>query len=71
MGASAYAFFNPQGDYAAVILVNQGSFVGNRLDLIDDHVRARLAGQPAVSLDTVFMPASTGFPGTLRWSGRG
>lgn len=69
MGASTYAFFNSQGDYAAVILVNQGSFLGNTLDLIDDHVRARLAGQPAVSLDTVFVPASNGLLGTLRWFG--
>ena len=69
MGASTYAFFDPAGDYAAVILVNQGSFLGNTLDLIDDHVRARLAGAPAVSLDTVFVPASKGFLGTLRWFG--
>ena len=50
-GHSAYAFFNPKGDYAAVVLVNttigeRGSFA----DRIGEHVSERLAGKPAISL---------------------
>ncbi|MGA2146392.1 MAG: serine hydrolase [Bryobacteraceae bacterium] len=45
-GYSAYAFFQPKGDYAAVVLANGGSFPG----LLGPHIRQRLAGQPAISL---------------------
>jgi len=49
---SAYAFFNPKGDFAAVILLNaspgvKGSFVEN----LGRHVYQRLAGKPAISLN--------------------
>lgn len=69
VGFSTFAFFNPKGDYAAVILLNNGSFLLNSLDLIDDHVRQRLVGEPAISLDSVFIPAINGVPGLLRWFG--
>lgn len=51
-GYSAYAFFNPVGDYAAVVLLNTtvgpgGSFA----DRIGEHISERLAGKPAISLD--------------------
>jgi CubicO group peptidase (beta-lactamase class C family) len=50
-GYSAYAFFNPKGDYAVVVLLNttigpQGSFA----DRIGEHLSERLAGKPAISL---------------------
>lgn len=50
-GYSAYAFFNPKGDYAAVVLLNatigpQGSFA----DRLGEHISERLAGKPAISL---------------------
>ena len=50
-GYSAYVFFNPKGDYAAVVLLNatigpQGSFA----DRIGEHISERLAGKPAISL---------------------
>ena len=50
-GYSAYAFFNPTGDYAAVVLLNstigpRGSFA----DRIGEHISERLAGKPAISL---------------------
>ena len=50
-GFSAYAFFNPKGDYAAVVLLNttigeRGSFA----DRIGEHISERLAGKPAISL---------------------
>ena len=50
-GYSAYAFFNPKGDYAAVVLVNtsigsRGSFA----DRVGEHLNERLVGKPAISL---------------------
>jgi serine-type D-Ala-D-Ala carboxypeptidase/endopeptidase len=50
-GYSAYVFFNPKGDYAAVVLVNttitpRGSFA----DQLGEHVSERFAGKPALSL---------------------
>jgi serine-type D-Ala-D-Ala carboxypeptidase/endopeptidase len=48
---SAYAFFNPRGDFAAVILFNgspgvNGSFAEN----LGRHVYQRLAGKPALAM---------------------
>ena len=50
-GYSSYAFFNPKGDYAGVVLMNaspgpDGVFV----DRLGQHISQRLAGKPAVSL---------------------
>jgi CubicO group peptidase (beta-lactamase class C family) len=50
-GYSSYAFFNPKGDYAAVVLLNtsigkNGSFA----DRLGQHIGQRLAGKPAISL---------------------
>jgi CubicO group peptidase (beta-lactamase class C family) len=50
-GYSAYAFFNPKQDYAAVVLLNttvgpNGSFA----DRLGQHISQRLAGKPAISL---------------------
>jgi CubicO group peptidase (beta-lactamase class C family) len=50
-GYSAYAFFNPKGDYAAVVLLNttigkDGSFA----DRVGEHISERLAGKQAISL---------------------
>jgi len=50
-GHSSYAFFNPKGDYAAVVLLNTtpgptGSFA----DRLGQHIGQRLAGKPALSL---------------------
>jgi len=50
-GYSSYAFFNPKGDYAAVVLLN--ATVGNNgsfADRIGEHIRERLAGKAAISL---------------------
>lgn len=50
-GFSAYAFFNPKRDYAAVVLLNscpgENSVFVDRLAL---HIGQRLAGKPAISL---------------------
>ncbi len=50
-GYSSYGFFNPEKDYAAVVLVNRtigkdGSFA----DRLGEHISQRLAGKPAISL---------------------
>jgi CubicO group peptidase (beta-lactamase class C family) len=50
-GYSSYAFFNPKGDYAAVVLLNttlgaKGSFA----DRLGQHISQRLAGKPAIAL---------------------
>lgn len=65
-GFTSHAFFNPPADCAAVVLMNSGP---NRLlsaDVIAEHIRQRLSGEPAISLDTVLVPASSGFRGILR-----
>jgi CubicO group peptidase (beta-lactamase class C family) len=50
-GYSSFAFFNPQGDYAAVVLLNTTvSASGSFADSVGQHISQRLAGQPAVSL---------------------
>ena len=67
-GFTSTAFFNRRADCAVVVLLNNGP---NRLlslspDLIAEHIRQRLSGESAISLDTVLIPASTGFRGVLR-----
>jgi D-alanyl-D-alanine-carboxypeptidase/D-alanyl-D-alanine-endopeptidase len=50
-GYSSYAFFNPKGDYAAVVLLN--TTVGPNTsfaDLLGQHISQRLAGKMALSL---------------------
>lgn len=50
-GYSSYAFFNPKGDYAAVVLFN--TTLGNTssfADRLGEHISQRLAGKPAISL---------------------
>jgi serine-type D-Ala-D-Ala carboxypeptidase/endopeptidase len=50
-GYSSFAFFNPNGDYAAVVLMNTTiSANGSFADLVGQHIGQRLAGQPSVSL---------------------
>lgn len=50
-GYSAYVFFNPKGDYAAVVLLNTSiSEKGSYADQIGEHISERLAGKPAISL---------------------
>ncbi len=63
-GYTSFAFFNPGGDYAAVVLLNNGPDTAALADLLGDHIRQRLAGEPAVSLDTAFIPANRNL---LRW----
>jgi D-alanyl-D-alanine-carboxypeptidase/D-alanyl-D-alanine-endopeptidase len=48
---SCYAFFNPKGDYAAVVLFNGSPGVnGSFVEVLGRHISQRLAGKPAISL---------------------
>lgn len=50
-GFSSFAFFNEEGDYAGVVLLNTTvSPTGSFADLVGRHVAQRLTGKPAVSL---------------------
>ena len=50
-GYSSFAFFNPKGDYAGVVLMNTTvGATGSFADLVAQHVGQRLVGKPAVSL---------------------
>ena len=50
-GYSSYAFFNPKGDYAGVVLLNTTvSGTGSFADLVGHHLEQRLTGKPAISL---------------------
>ena len=63
-GYRSYAFFNPQGGYAGVVLANQPtSFLAALLPL---HIQQRLAGEPAISLAAVTVPKSGGLSGVAR-----
>jgi len=57
-GFTAHAFFCPKDDYAGVVLLNNWAGA----DVLGEHLRQRLAGEPAISLETVYVPASSSFP---------
>ncbi|MBV9156008.1 MAG: beta-lactamase family protein [Acidobacteriaceae bacterium] len=61
-GHTSFAFFNPKGDYAGIVLSNGFIFA----DLIGLHLRQRLAGLQALSLAPVDIPASGGFAALIR-----
>jgi CubicO group peptidase (beta-lactamase class C family) len=65
-GFTSYVFFNLREDCAAVVLVNSGPNPLLSPDLIGEHIRQRLFGEPAFSLDSVLVPATRGFRGVLR-----
>jgi CubicO group peptidase (beta-lactamase class C family) len=57
--------FNTGADCAAVVLINSRA---NTLsaELIGEHLMQRLQGEPAISLDNVLVPVSTGISGVVR-----
>ena len=63
VGFTSHAFFIPRGDCAVVVLMNSGPNLLLSPDLIGEHIRQRLAGESAVSLDTC---AGPGEPGDFR-----
>ncbi len=46
-GYSSFAFFNPNADYAVVVLMNTSATFADR---VGQHIAQRLAGKPAISL---------------------
>lgn len=64
-GFTSHAFFNPRMDCAVVVLMNTGPNLFSP-DLIAEHIRQRLSGESAISLDTVLVPASSGLRSVLR-----
>ena len=65
-GYSSYAFFHPGKGYAAVVLLNQAPGFFPFAEVLGEHIRQRLAGEPAVSLASVLVPASGGVLGLVR-----
>ncbi|MBV9772264.1 MAG: beta-lactamase family protein [Bryobacterales bacterium] len=65
-GFTSHAYFDPPSDAAVVVLMNRGPSVLLTPDTIANHIQLRLAGKPAISLDTVQVPAVGGFRGVLR-----
>jgi CubicO group peptidase (beta-lactamase class C family) len=59
-GYTSYAFFDPAHDAAAIVLCSGGPNAFGFTDTLGEHIRARLAGQPAISVNTVRIPASSG-----------
>lgn len=65
-GFTSHAFFNPRTDSAVVVLVNSGPNPLLSADAIAEHIRERLSGEPAISLDNLLVPVSTGIRGVFR-----
>jgi CubicO group peptidase (beta-lactamase class C family) len=59
-GYTSYAFFSPKGDYAAVVLANVGPDLFEFVGLLGEHIRERLTGERAISLNTAMAPAGGG-----------
>jgi len=55
-GFTSDACFNPQRDWAAVVLMNAAPLAVPFVPLLGEHVRQRLSGQPALSLTPVSVP---------------
>jgi len=50
-GFSSYVFFNPEGDYAGVVLLNASAGVDDSfVDRLGQHISQRFGGRPAISL---------------------
>ncbi len=65
-GYSSNAFFSPQGDFAAVVLLNNGPSIGSSADRLAEHIRQRLMGEPAMPLANTLIPESRGLGGVIR-----
>ena len=59
-GYTSYAFFSPKGDYAVVVLTNVGPDLFEFVGILGEHVRERLTGERAISLNTALVPAGGG-----------
>jgi CubicO group peptidase (beta-lactamase class C family) len=59
-GYTSYAFFSPKGDYAVVVLTNVGPDLFEFVGILGEHIRERLTGERAISLNTALIPAGGG-----------
>ncbi|MBV8904871.1 MAG: beta-lactamase family protein, partial [Acidobacteriia bacterium] len=68
LGFTSHAFFVPHADIGAVVLMNMNGGITPMLspDNVAEHIRQRLLGQPANSLDTMLVPVEQGLRGALR-----
>jgi CubicO group peptidase (beta-lactamase class C family) len=57
-GFRSYACFDPRRDFAAVVLMNAAPATFPFVDILGEHVRQRLSGEPALSLAPVTVPAA-------------
>ncbi len=57
-GFSAYAGFDPRRDVAAVVLFNAAPITFPFIEVLSEHVRQRLTGEPALSLAPISVPAA-------------
>lgn len=60
-GFTTFAFFNPQRDFAAVGMLNAAPAGFPFAEVLSEHVRQRLAGEPALSLAPVILPPAGPF----------
>jgi CubicO group peptidase (beta-lactamase class C family) len=65
-GYTADAFFNPRRDVAGIVLSNVGPTTAVSAEVLGEHTRARLNGEPAVSIAEVTIPAGGGLGSALR-----
>jgi CubicO group peptidase (beta-lactamase class C family) len=57
-GFTSYACFDPHRDLAAVVLLNAAPVTFPFIEVLGEHVRQRLSGEPALSLVPVSVPAA-------------
>ncbi len=55
-GFTSSVCFDPRRDFAAVSLLNAAPMTFPFIEVLSEHVRARLAGEPAISLSPVSVP---------------
>jgi CubicO group peptidase (beta-lactamase class C family) len=55
-GFTSYACFNPQLDFAAIVMMNARPVAMPVVGLLGEHVRQRLSGEPTFSLTAISVP---------------
>jgi CubicO group peptidase (beta-lactamase class C family) len=65
-GFTADAFFNPGRDVAVVVLSNVGPGTWLSGEVLGEHIRARISGQPAMSITRVAVPTGGSIRSGLR-----
>ena len=65
-GFTSDVYFNPREDLALAVLSNTGPASAVSADVVANHIRARLAGTPAVAIAEIVLPARGGVRGWMR-----